>query len=188
MTLFDNIIYETIAFLENKGTILYPTDTVWGIGCDATCYQAVQKIFNIKKRDERKSLILLVSDVEMLQKYVDVSKEILLFLEEQIKPTTVIYNNPKSLALNVIAQNNTVAIRIVKNDFCQKLIRKFGKPIVSTSANISGESTPHFFKEIDDNIKNAVDFIVPLEQEKMDYTPPSQLVKIENEEFIFLRK
>ena len=159
MTLFDNIIYETMAFLENKGTILYPTDTVWGIGCDATCYQAVQKIFNIKKRDEKKSLILLVSDVEMLQKY-----------------------------LNVIAQNNTVAIRIVKNHFCQKLIRKFGKPIVSTSANISGESTPHFFKEIDDNIKNAVDFIVPLEQEKMDYTPPSQLVKIENEEFIFLRK
>ena len=88
----------------------------------------------------------------------------------------------------MIAQNNTVAIRIVKNDFCQKLIRKFGKPIVSTSANISGESTPHFFKEIDDNIKNAVDFIVPLEQEKMDYTPPSQLVKIENKEFIFLRK
>ncbi|MDO4880601.1 MAG: L-threonylcarbamoyladenylate synthase [Capnocytophaga sp.] len=188
MKLLDAIIFETVGYLENKGTILYPTDTVWGIGCDATNAEAVQKVFQIKKREEKKSLILLVSDMEMLEKYVEISPEILSFLQKQIKPTTIIYQKHKCLINKVIAEDNSVAIRVVKNEFCEKLIRQFGRPIVSTSANISGQPTPHFFKQIDENIKKAVDFIVPLNQEKTDYIPPSQLVKIENNSVIFLRK
>lgn len=164
--------------LKDGGIIIYPTDTVWGIGCDATNENAVTKIFHIKKREESKSLVILVNNIEMLRRYVGEIPTILIdLLKEGTKPTTVIYENPKGLAKNVIANDNTVAIRIAQDEFCQKLIKKFGKPIVSTSANISGSRTPSTFKEIDQSILDEVDYVVNLYQDKTNDSP-SKIIKI----------
>ena len=139
--------------LQKGGNILYPTDTVWGIGCDATNEKAVTKIFRIKKREESKSLVILVNNIEMLRQHVgEIPTKLIDILKKATKPTTVIYKSPKGLAKNVIAKDNTVAIRIAQDEFCQKLIKKFGKPLVSTSANISGSRTPSTFKEINQSI------------------------------------
>ncbi len=171
----------TLEYLYNRGIILYPTDTVWGIGCDATNEEAVKKVFNIKQRNESKSLIVFVDSLEMLQQYVDeVPDTIFEVLEKFNKPTTVIYNNPNGLAKNVIAKDNTVAIRIVQDKFCNELIHKFGKPIVSTSANISNKPTPKSFKEIESSILEAVDYVVNLRRNKISNTP-SAIVKINEE-------
>jgi len=164
--------------LGSKKTILYPTDTVWGIGCDATIEEAVAKIYEIKEREESKSLIILVSSLEMLQKYVKVVPvKVLEILKEVNKPTTIVYNNPRGLASNVIAKDGTVAIRIVKDTFCKRLIEKLGKPIVSTSANISGEPTPQSFSEIGDVILEAVDYVVNL-RKKEKATATSKILRI----------
>jgi L-threonylcarbamoyladenylate synthase len=182
-------INNTVKILKNKQTILYPTDTVWGIGCDATSEASVAKIFKIKQRSESKSLIILVNGIEMLQKYIlTISEEILNLLKTTTKPTTIIYKNPVGLAQNVIAKDKTVAIRIVKNGFCNQLISKFGKPIVSTSANISGSETPKSFKEIDTRILDSVDYIVNLQREEIN-TKSSTILKIGEEgKIIVLRK
>lgn len=177
---FDFSVKKAVSVLNEKGILLYPTDTVWGLGCDATDNEAVMKIFRIKQRSESKSLILLVADIQMLEKYVEVPRFVLDFLEKQERPTSVIYHNTRGLAQNVIASDNSVAIRIVKNDFCQKLIQQFGKPIVSTSANRSGFPTPLNFSQIEDYIKNEVDYIVDFQQDIEENRPPSQLVKIKN--------
>ena len=164
--------------LQNEGVILYPTDTVWGIGCDATNKTTVRKIFDIKQRNESKSLVILVDSFEMLQQYVGKIPEVVVaFLKNTTKPTTVIFKKPIKLAANVIAADNTVAIRITNDSFCQKLIRKFKKPIVSTSANISGNDTPKTFKEIDSSILDAVDYVVNLRQNELS-SQPSVIVKI----------
>ena len=167
--------------LVNGKTILYPTDTVWGIGCDATDELAVSKIFEIKNRVESKNLIVLVDSFEMLQNYVDeIPSSVKSVLSESKKPTTIIYNNPKGLAKNVIAGDNTVAIRIVQDEFCQKLIQQFGKPIVSTSANRSGKPTPKSFQEIEPSILESVDYIVNLHKNKVSNNP-SKIIKIEED-------
>jgi len=167
--------------LNDREIILYPTDTVWGIGCDATNEIAVAKIYSIKEREESKSLVILVSDIEMLKHYIkEIPNSLIDVLKNATKPTTVIYKNPKGLAKNVIAKDNTVAIRIVQDEFCQKLIQKFGKPIVSTSANISGSPTPGTFKEIDQSILGRVDYVVNLYQDKINDSP-STIIKISNE-------
>ena len=162
-------IEKSVLALKNGNTILYPTDTVWGIGCDATDEIAVKKIYHIKSREESRSLIILVSSFEMLQKYIgsipDIVRSVLL---ENKKPTTIIYKNPKGLAQNAIADDNTVAIRIVQDEFCQELIHQLGKPIVSTSANISGDPTPKAFNEISKPILDSVDYIVNLSQEEVN--------------------
>ncbi len=164
--------------LKEGKTILYPTDTVWGLGCDATNEESVNKIYRIKNREESKSLIILVSSVDMLKEYiVKMPEKALDILKKAIKPTTIIYNAPKNLASNTIAKDNTIAIRIPKDDFCKKLIEKFGKPIVSTSANISGESTPKSFSEITEAIINSVDYVVDLHQEKRS-EKSSRILKI----------
>ncbi len=164
--------------LKKGGNILYPTDTVWGIGCDATNEKAVTNIFHIKKREESKSLVILVNNIEMLRQYVgEIPTRLIDILKNTTKPTTVIYKNPKGLAKNVIAKDNTVAIRIAQDEFCQKLIKKFGKPIVSTSANISGRPTPSTFKEIDHSILGEVDYVVNLYQDKINDSP-SKIIKI----------
>lgn len=171
-------IQETIHHLLLRGTILYPTDTVWGLGCDATNEKAVTKIYKIKNRAESKSLIILVNSFKMLQEYVEnIPQEVIEILNNAEKPTTIIYNNPKGLASNVIANDNTVAIRIVQDEFCQQLIKEFGKPIVSTSANISGEATPMSFKEINPLLLDAVDYVVNLQQESVA-TQSSRILKI----------
>ncbi len=173
-------------YLKKGKIILYPTDTVWGIGCDATDEKAIAKIYQLKKREESKSLIVLVSSLSMLKKYVEVTKKVKGILSSTTNPTTVIYNKPKNLAKNVIAKNNTIAIRIVQDDFCRKLIKRFGKPIVSTSANISNHPTPKSFKEIDTAILDSVDYIVDLHQERMT-EKSSRILRIEGDNIVVLR-
>lgn len=154
--------------LNNGQLILYPTDTVWGLGCDATNNKAIAKIFQLKKREESKSLVILVSSLTMLKEYISIiPSEVLEILKATKNPTTVIYNNPKGLAKNTIAIDNTIAIRIPKHKFCIQLIEAFGKPIVSTSANISGDITPKSFSEIQQPILDGVDYVVNLELEKI---------------------
>jgi L-threonylcarbamoyladenylate synthase len=180
-------IEKALLALQNGKTILYPTDTVWGIGCDATNEKAVKKVYKLKHRIASKSLIVLVNGFEMLEKYVEnVSLEIREYLSNKSEPITVIYSNPKCLAKNLIAADNTIAIRIVKDVFCTKLISKYNRPIVSTSANISGAPTPLHFSEIETKVIDNVGYVVNLELE-FSKTTPSKIVKIINEEIIVLR-
>ena len=175
--------------LELNGTIIYPTDTIWGLGCDATNQGAVKKIYKIKNRSESKSLIILVDGMDMLKKYVShVPKVVEKFLKASNKPTTVIYSHPKGLAQNVIASDDTVAIRIVQSDFCKALISEFSKPIVSTSANFSGQPSASSFKEIDPLLLKQVDYIVNLPAAESKSTA-SQIIKLNDlGEIEFLRK
>jgi L-threonylcarbamoyladenylate synthase len=166
-------IFKVIKVLKNGGTILYPTDTIWGIGCDATNEQAVSKIFDIKKRVESKALISLVEDKNHLLKITNKVPE----EAERKKPTTIIYNNISGLASNLKAQNGSAAVRIVQDNFCQKLIKKFKKPIISTSANISGKNSPTQFSEISEEIKNNVDYIVNLRKNEI-MNISSSIIKI----------
>lgn len=189
MNLLNISVEKALETLVNKGVILYPTDTVWGIGGDATSCEVASKIFRIKNRAESKSFILLVSDIQMLKRYINVNEQVIDFLKQQKRPTSVVYENPIGLASNVIAPDNTVAIRIVQNEFCQRLISKFNKPIISTSANMSGFPTPISFQAIAPEIKNAVDYIVPYEQNQTSTATASQLVKVApNGEIIYLRQ
>ena len=166
-------IFKVIKVLKNGGTILYPTDTIWGIGCDATNEQAVSKIFDIKKRIESKALISLVEDKNHLLKITNKVPE----EAERKKPTTIIYNNISNLASNLKAQDGSAAVRIVQDNFCQKLIKKFKKPIISTSANISGKNSPTQFSEISEEIKNNVDYIVNLRKNEI-MNISSSIIKI----------
>ena len=172
--------------LKLGNIILYPTDTVWGLGCDASNFDAVSKIYQLKNREESKSLIVLVSSVNMLKKHVSVPKKALDVLKKSERPTTIIYNNPKGFAKNTIAQDKTIAIRIVQDDFCRKLIKRFGKPIVSTSANVSGQMTPKSYKEISQPILDGVDYIVALHQNKVN-SKSSTILKIDGNEIQVLR-
>ena len=167
-------ISRSLRILQDGGVILYPTDTIWGLGCDATNMDAIQKIYNIKQRKESKSLITLVSDIKMLKKLTDSVPEI----DITSVPTTVIYQNIVGLSENLIEKDGTAAIRIVKDDFCKQLIDKFGKAIVSTSANISGTKSPKQFSDITDDIINNADYIVNL-RKKERRENPSKIIKIE---------
>ncbi len=145
--------------LENGDIILYPTDTIWGIGCDATNEKAVEKIYALKKRPGSKSMIVLVQNVFALANITDTPiVEVNEFLASQTKPTTIIYPAAKNIAQNLIADDGTIAVRIPANEFCKNLLTAFKKPLVSTSANISGANTPVVFDDIDSYIKNGVDF------------------------------
>jgi L-threonylcarbamoyladenylate synthase len=185
----ETMISEIVKKLNDAKVILYPTDTVWGIGCDATNARAVQKIYQIKSREESKSLIILVDSFEMLQTYVpEVSAKIRQILDETKKPTTLIYNSPRGLARNTIAADDTIAIRIPKDDFCLEIIKKFGKPIVSSSANISGEPTPKCYSEISPAILDTVDYIVNLRQDEIASKSSTILRVNERDEIEVLRE
>lgn len=174
-------IKRTLEILQNNGLIVYPTDTVWGIGCDASCEATVERVYSIKRRSESKSLIILVSDIEMLKEVVkEIPQKVLAYLSKTEKPTTVIYSNPIGLASNAVAADNTVAIRIVDNAFCKSLISDFGKPIISTSANISGSDTPKSFQEIEAVILESVDYVVDLHRE-VQSDKSSTIVKVEED-------
>ncbi|MEE9408523.1 MAG: L-threonylcarbamoyladenylate synthase [Polaribacter sp.] len=179
-------ILKTNQILIQGKTILYPTDTVWGIGCDATNSEAVSKIYRLKNREESKSLIVLVSSINMLKKYVSVPKTVLQILKKTTHPTTIIYENPIGFAKNTVAKDKTIAIRIVQDDFCRKLIKKIGKPIVSTSANVSGNKTPKSFQEINQPILDGVDYIVNLHQNKVN-KKSSTILKIIGDDVKVLR-
>lgn len=163
--------------LKKSGHILYPTDTVYGLGCDATNFKAVSKIYNLKQRDDSKALICLVSDLKMLEKHVEyVPKQAYKIIELAANPTTIIYDNPVGLAENLIADDNTIAIRVISSGFAHDLIKQFRKPIVSTSANISGNPAPKSFDEISLQILKDVDYVVNLPCESK--TKPSTIIKL----------
>ncbi len=176
---FENDIQESLKVLQSGGIILYPTDTIWGLGCDATNEIAVKKIFKLKQREEKKALIVLVDNVQTILDYVtNTETKIFDHLAKTQKPTTVIYNDPKNIAGNLIGEENTLAIRIVNDEFCKTLIRQLQKPIVSTSANISGQKFPENFKAISNKIKNGVDYIVQHRQNDLSKSAPSSLIKL----------
>lgn len=189
------IISETLEVLRNGGTILYPTDTVWGLGCDATNPEAVSKIYDIKHRSDSKALVLLASDLDMIAKFVHEIPDVALQLVEvNDRPMTIIYpgayagvrpqegEKPKAdrhfLAYNAVADDGTVGIRIPNMEFCKNLVFKLGRPIVSTSANISGNPTPQVFADIDEEIKNSVDYIVEPKLEAGSTRVSSQIIKV----------
>ncbi|MBC35570.1 MAG: threonylcarbamoyl-AMP synthase [Bacteroidetes bacterium] len=175
-----DIVHKSVKLLKEGKVILYPTDTVWGIGCDATNAKAVEKVYKIKKRVESKSLIILVEDESRLAGYMQDVPDIAYDLIDSVdKPLTVIYPNAKNLAKNVIAEDKSIAIRVVKNEFCQELLRQFRKPIVSTSANVSGEPTPVTFHKISQEVKDAVDYVVEVERDSLNQVKPSTIIKLE---------
>lgn len=161
------------------GIILYPTDTIWGIGCDATNPEAVAKIYKIKQREDSKSMLVLIDKVGRIPSYVaempDLAWDLVEFAE---KPLTIIYPNAKNLAKNLIASDGSVGIRVANHDFCSKLIGRFGKPIVSTSANISGKPFPKSFYDIDQEIKDKVDYIVSEEFDNPVSDKPSGIIML----------
>ena len=176
----DDILQEALQVLKQGGIILYPTDTVWGIGCDATNYEAVKKIYKLKQRADCQALICLVNNYSMLERHVDnVPNMAYTILDIAVKPTTIIYDDPAGVAENLIANDNTLAIRVINNKFCEKLIRYLKRPLVSTSANISGKPTPKSFKEISDEILKGVDYVVNLQNEK-SISKPSTIIKLSN--------
>ncbi len=167
--------------LQQGGIILYPTDTVWGIGCDATNEEAVKKIYALKKRDDSKAMICLVANEYMLEKHVkEVPQMAYQLIELSEKPITIIYDHPAGIAQNLIAEDQTLAIRVARDTFCQYLIKKLKNPIVSTSANISGSPTPSSFKEISNVILKGVDYVVNLEHDKIK-SRPSSIIKLSND-------
>lgn len=184
-------IQAALEVLRNGGVILYPTDTVWGIGCDATDPESVAKIYSIKKREDSKSLVLLASDMDMICRYVkEVPEMAIQLVEVNDKPMTIIYPGAiagekgvmkadrRALAFNTVAEDGTVGIRIPMMDFCQQLVSRFGRPIVSTSANISGEATPKKYAEISEEIKSAVDHTVDPSLEKGATGQSSSIIKV----------
>lgn len=172
---------QSLEILKSNKTLLYPTDTVWGIGCDATHKKAVQKIYEIKQRDDSKALICLVKDIKMLLKYVEnIPDKAFQFLEQTERPTTIIYPKAKHLAKNLIAEDGSIAMRICQTEFCQKVFDTFDKPIVSTSANLSGSATPSSFEDIEDEILKGVDYVVNLPDNQIK-TRPSRIIKFDNE-------
>ncbi|MBO8428532.1 MAG: threonylcarbamoyl-AMP synthase [Bacteroidetes bacterium] len=172
-------ISKAVEVLKKGGVIIYPTDTIWGIGCDATNPKAVEKVFEIKRRSDSKSLIVLASDTGMINQYVQQIPEIAYqLIELNDKPMTIIYPNAAGLAENVVAEDGSIGIRIPMNDFCIKLIRAFKKPIVSTSANISGENAPQNYGEIAKEILDAADFVADPELEGKSTHKASQILKV----------
>jgi L-threonylcarbamoyladenylate synthase len=187
--IFENDIEQCLQALQNGGTILYPTDTVWGLGCDATNEKAVEKIFKIKKRNEEKSMIILVADEAEILEFTNHPDAVIFdYIKGVQKPTTVIYEDARNVAKNLINKDGSIGIRLVNDPFCQALIRSFGKPIVSTSSNISGYPPPTFFEDIDYEIKNGVDYIVQHRQDDLTPALPSTVIKLNKDgEVIVLR-
>ena len=174
-------IDKAYAVLKRGGLILYPTDTVWGIGCDATNAAAVDKIYALKNRLEAKALICLVNDFRMLEQYVEEVPEVAYdILKYANKPTTIVYDQPVGVAENLIGEDDSLGIRVTDDEFCQKLIRRLRRPLVSTSANISGGKTPTSFAEIDQEIFKGVDYIVNLRKSQKS-TQPSAIIKLGND-------
>ncbi|MEO7263891.1 MAG: L-threonylcarbamoyladenylate synthase [Ferruginibacter sp.] len=172
-------IENCLSVLQKGGVILYPTDTVWGLGCDASNEAAVEKIYHIKQRNEDKSMIILLADEQDIIKYTNQPEPVIFdYIKGVHKPTTVIYESAKGLAKNIINKDGSIGIRVVRDNFCCRLIEQFGKPIVSTSSNISGYPPPAFFSDIDIAIKNGVDYIVQHRQDDLIASMPSTVVKL----------
>jgi len=181
-------IRECLKVLTAGGLILYPTDTVWGIGCDATNEKAIEKIYKLKGRNDEKAMIVLVADERDIMQHV-AAPDLALFdhLEKTQKPTTVVYDGALGFADNLIGQDGSIAIRICKDEFCRHLIKRFRKPVVSTSANMSRMPPPKTFKEITGEIKNGVGYIVRHRQDDETPAQPSSLIKWDNGKVTIIR-
>jgi L-threonylcarbamoyladenylate synthase len=186
---FEQDIKQCIKVLREGGTILYPTDTVWGIGCDATNEAAVQKVFSIKRRADSKSLILLTDSAAKLSVYAEFVPDIAYDLVEiSEKPVSIVYSGARNLAKNVIAADGSVALRVTREKFSRELCMRFRKPVVSTSANISGMHAPANFAEIAENIIASVDYVVKFRQNELVMSAPSSIIKLsKNAEFQLIR-
>ncbi len=171
-------ISKTLEVLKKGGVILYPTDTIWGLGCDATNAEAVKRIYDIKRRSDHKSMLVLLEDAGKIASYADVPDIALDLIEVADKPTTIIYPNAKRLAPNLIAEDGTIGIRITQEEFTRSLLTRFNRPLVSTSANISGEPSPRFFDEISDVIGQSVDYIVDYRRNDHKPSSPSAIIKL----------
>ncbi len=188
MVNFETDIEKCLQVLKNGGLILYPTDTVWGIGCDATNEKAVERVYALKKRPDEKAMIVLMADErEVLQYVASPDLQVFDYLQETKKPTTVIYDGAIGLADNLVAQDGSIAIRICKEEFCRHLIKRFRKPVVSTSANISGKPTAKIFTDIEDEIKDGVDHVVSYRQDDKTIAASSSVIKWDNGKLEVLR-
>ncbi len=171
-------VHKAFEVIQNGGIILYPTDTVWGIGCDATNVEAVKKIYTLKQREETKSMIVLMNGEKMMYNvFKDIPEVAWQILDLSENPTTIILDNPRNVAANIIAEDKTLGVRIVKEPFCFKLMERMKKPLVSTSANISGVFAPKSFKEISPEIIKGVDYVVNLQHDKI-CNKPSTIIKL----------
>ena len=178
MFAYEEDLQACLIALQKGAIILYPTDTVWGIGCDATNETAVAKIFSLKKRVDSKAMIVLVEAEQSILHHVqDANLQVFDYIKGIHKPTTVIYQKGKNLASNLLAADESVAIRITKDPFCKAIIKQFGKPLVSTSANISGYPTPMCFRDISLDILEGVDYVVKHRQDETELQQPSSIVK-----------
>ncbi len=179
---FNNDIEPCLEKLQQGGLILYPTDTVWGIGCDATNAEAVARIYALKKRADHKAMIVLVADERDILRYVTQPKlKIFDYIKGVQRPTTVIYEGAIELAENLLAADGSVGIRICEDEFCKHLIKRFRKPLVSTSANLSGYPAPQCFKDIEPIIKDGVDYVVNYRQDDTEFRKPSSVIKWEKD-------
>lgn len=182
MDLLHYAVEQAFQTLRAGGLILYPTDTIWGIGCDATEAAAIDRIYRLKQRDESKSLIILVADKRDILKYTAAPHPAVFdYLGQTERPTTVIYENALGLPDNLVSADDSIAIRLVKEPFCNALIRRLGKPIVSTSANISGDPAPASFSKITDQVKKGVDYIVDYRQDDDTPAVSSRIIKMGRE-------
>ena len=185
MVALEDDIKNCIQVLTKGGTVLYPTDTIWGLGCDAMNKDAIEKIFAIKQRPRQKSLIILLADARDVLKYVaSPPPDIIDILENFERPTTVIYSNALDLPENAINENGSIAIRVTKDPFCKALIKRFRNPLVSTSANITGQKTAPLFSMIDSEIISQVDYVVKYRQDDNIISEPSTIIRINDEGII----
>ena len=170
-----------IETLKAGGTLLYPTDTIWGIGCDATNIEAINKIFEIKKREKNKSMIILVESSKRLEDLVDVPEMAWDIMDLSEKPVTLIYDNPKGLPKELLAEDGSIGIRLVDDLFLKKIISKLNKPLVSTSANFSGQKSPMKFSDISREIIKAVDFVAEENHDKVSEYSGSSVIRIRSD-------
>jgi len=176
--------------VQDGGIILYPTDTIWGIGCDATNTEAIQKIYKLKQRDEAKSMIILLDTENKLESYInDVNPLAYDLIEYAENPLTLVMPGAKNISKAIISSDGSIGIRLVKHPFCQQLIQRMRKPLVSTSANISGKASPQYFSQIDPEIIDGVDYVVDLDQYDMEIKTPSTIMKLAPDgKFEFIRR
>ena len=184
--MFDSAFQETLTeasrIVRQGGTILYPTDTIWGIGCDATNHTAVQRVYDIKQRPDRKSMLVLMHDPVMLEDYLaEVPEKAMELIRDAEKPTTIIYPGCRNFAENLPADDGSIGIRITSDPFCRMLIQTTGRPLVSTSANVSGDQAPGNFREISERIRHLVDYVVRWRQQEETRAAPSAILKLDEQ-------
>lgn len=177
---FEEDLKNSLKVLREEGVILYPTDTIWGLGCDASNARAVQKIFSIKSRNDNKSLIVLVDGVAMLERYAaEIPGIVYELIDVSDSPLTIIYPSGKNLAPAVCSDDGSVAIRVCNEGFCNELIKRLRKPLVSTSANISGAPSPLIFRDIDEKIINSADYVVSYRRDDIQKHSPSPIIRVD---------